>query len=227
MERKHKNLLQIACSLMFQSHLPKKLWGDSILTTTYIINKLPNFILSSKTPYELFYDKLPYYNILKCFGCLYYVINTQPFKDKFSYRAFKCFFIGYVHGLKVYKAYDLHSHHIYISRDIVFYENIFPYHNIFPFVSNPSLPSIPIDVDTTDVLSISDSSIHSDSAISTSLPILISTSISTPFVLPPRQSTQVKRKPTWLNDFVSNIIDYATSSTNNASSIITLDPTSS
>ena len=226
MERKHKNLLQIACSLMFQSHLSKKLWGDSILTTTYIINKLPNFILSSKTPYELFYDKLPYYNILKCFGCLYYVINTQPFKDKFSYRAFKCFFIGYVHGLKVYKAYDLHSHHIYISRDIVFYENIFPYHNIFPFVSNPSLPSIPIDVDTTDVLSISDSSIHSDSAIST-LPILISISISTPFVLPPRQSTQVKRKPTWLNDFVSNIIDSVMSSTNNASSITTLDPTSS
>ena len=226
MERKHKNLLQIACSLMFQSHLPKKFWGDSILTATYIINKLPNVIISSKTPYELLYDKLPYYNILKCFGCLFYVINTQPFKDKFTYRDFKCVFIGYVPSLKAYKAYDLHSHHIYISRDIVFYENIFPYHNIFLFVSNPSLSSIPVDVDTIDVLSISHSSTHYDSSIST-LPVLLSTSISTPLVLSPRHSTQVKRKPTWLNDFVSNIIDSITSSTNNASSITTLDPTSS
>ena len=148
---------------MFQSHLLKKFQGDSILTAIYIINRLPSSNLSWKTLYELLYDKLPYYNVLKCFSCLCQDTNTQPHKDKFASQAFKCVFIGFVFGQKAYKAYDLHSHHISISRDIVFHGDIFPYQNIFPFVFTPSLPSIPIDVYTTDVLPISHSlhiSIH-------------------------------------------------------------------
>ena len=133
------------------------------------------------------YDKLPYYNVLKCFNCLCYVTNTQPHKDKFASWAFQCVFIGYVFGQKAYKAYDLHSHHNYISRDIVFHGDIFSYQNIFPSVSTPSLPSIPIDANTTDVLPISHSSTHFDSSISTLLVLLSTFSISTSLVLPLRQ----------------------------------------
>ena len=73
------------------------------------------------------HDKLHDYNVLKFFGCLYYVINTEPHKNKFASQAFKCVFIGYVPIQKAYKAYDLHFHHIYIYRDIVFHEDNFPY----------------------------------------------------------------------------------------------------
>ena len=108
----------------------------------------------------------------------------------------------------------------------MFHEDIFPYQNIFSYISTISLPFIPIDVDATDVL-ISHSFTHFGSSIST-LPILLSTSsTSTPPILSPRQSTQDKRKPTWLNDFVSNVVDFFTSSTDNTSSVTTLDPTSS
>lgn len=41
-------LLQLARSLMFQSNLPKKFWGESILMATYVINHLPSFILDEK-----------------------------------------------------------------------------------------------------------------------------------------------------------------------------------
>ena len=36
-------------------------------------------------------------------------------------------FLGYPHGIKGYKVLDLQSNSVYVSRDIVFYETIFPY----------------------------------------------------------------------------------------------------
>ncbi|KAL0459159.1 UNVERIFIED_CONTAM: Retrovirus-related Pol polyprotein from transposon RE1 [Sesamum latifolium] len=40
-EIKHKHLLQIARALMFQSNMPDMFWSEALLTTTYIINRLP------------------------------------------------------------------------------------------------------------------------------------------------------------------------------------------
>lgn len=45
-ERKHRHLLQLARSIMIQSSLPGKFWPFSLLTATYIINRLPSQILN-------------------------------------------------------------------------------------------------------------------------------------------------------------------------------------
>ena len=37
-ERKNRNLLQVARALMFSMNVPKYLWGDVVLTTTYMSN---------------------------------------------------------------------------------------------------------------------------------------------------------------------------------------------
>lgn len=47
-ERKHKYLLETTRALMFQSKLPTKYWGECILTTTYLINRLPTTYLNNK-----------------------------------------------------------------------------------------------------------------------------------------------------------------------------------
>jgi len=74
-EPKNKQLLEVARALLFQSKAPKYLWGEGILTPTYLINLIPSKIFNFKTPLDVFINafpnnKLSYTLPLKIFGCL-------------------------------------------------------------------------------------------------------------------------------------------------------------
>ena len=128
MERKHKHLLEIARALKFHASMPIKFWGDCILTATFLINHLPSSVINWKTPVEILYQKPPDYSLLKVFGCLCYA-HTKT-KDKFLPRSTKCVFLGYSFGQKGYKVYDLTTHKCFVTRDIIFKEDIFPFKDI-------------------------------------------------------------------------------------------------
>ncbi|XP_058005394.1 retrovirus-related Pol polyprotein from transposon RE1 [Hevea brasiliensis] len=129
-ERKHKHLLQVVRALLFQSNLPQKFWGHTILHATYIINRLPTAVLNWKSPYEVLHSQPPDYQILRTFECLCYGTNTKPSKAKFEPRAIKSIFLGHAMGYKAYKLMDLETQTIYMSRDVKFHEHIFPYKSI-------------------------------------------------------------------------------------------------
>ncbi|KAK4391531.1 Retrovirus-related Pol polyprotein from transposon TNT 1-94 [Sesamum angolense] len=105
-ECKHRSLLDIARSIMFQSSLPHRFRGDAILSATHLINRFPTVILAWKTPYEILYNTTLSYSHLRTIGCLCFAIKLDPQRSKFDKRASKCVIIGYPPGQKTY---DLES----------------------------------------------------------------------------------------------------------------------
>ena len=125
-ERKNKHLLEVTRALMFSMNIPKYLWGEAILTATYLINRLPSRVLNYETPLNEFQNCFPNNRLystlpLKVFGCVVYVHSKN--QSKLDPRAEKYVFIGYASSKKGYKCYNPATRKIIISMDVTFLEN--------------------------------------------------------------------------------------------------------
>jgi len=125
-ERKHQHLLNVTRSLLFQSNLPKCYWSYVVNHVVHLINTMPSTILKDKSPYEMLYQKPPTYLDLKTFGCLSFASTSDVNRSKLDPRARKCVFIGFKNGIKGYILLDLKTREIFISKNVLFYETIFP-----------------------------------------------------------------------------------------------------
>lgn len=142
-ERKHRHLLEVARALRFQGFIPLKFWGDCILAATYIINRLPSSVLHGTSPYEKLHNTPPSLAHMRTLGCLSYATDPHP-HDKFSSKAIPAVFMGYSPTHKGYRLYDLQSHTFFVSRDVRFWEHIFPFKQTPTSFSDSSSPSFPL-----------------------------------------------------------------------------------
>lgn len=136
-ERKHRTLLDSARALMFQAELPDKFWPYSLMTATWMINRLPSRILDWKTPYEVLFGTPPDMSILRPFGCLAYAANVSPRKRKFDSRSHRCAFLGYDITHKGFLLYDLNTHRIFTSRDVKFFPDTYPFSDVVGAAQQP------------------------------------------------------------------------------------------
>ena len=131
-ERKHRHIIEVGLSLLAQASMPLKFWDEAFLAATYLINRTPSRVIDFSTPlYRLFHDK-PNYSFLRVFGCACWP-NLRPYnKHKLQFRSKQCAFLGYSNLHKGYKCLDISTGRVYISRDVVFDESIFPFSNLHP-----------------------------------------------------------------------------------------------
>ena len=81
---------------------PRTCGGGALLTTNYILNKIPHKV-TGKTPYELWKGNLPSYKYLKVWGCLAKVAVPPPKKVTIGPKTVDCIFIGYAHNSNAYR----------------------------------------------------------------------------------------------------------------------------
>lgn len=111
---------------MFQGGIPLVFWSECILTATYLINRLPSSVLNGKSPFYMVYGREPSLVHLRSFGCLCFATILKD-TDKFSEKSEKCVLVGYASGKKAYELLSLENRSILYSRDVKFYETVFPF----------------------------------------------------------------------------------------------------
>jgi hypothetical protein len=91
-----------------------------------------------KTPIELLLNEQPDYTFFKVFGCAC-LPHIRPYnKRKLEFMSKKCVFFGYSSLHKGYHCLHVPTNRLYISRDVVFDEHVFPFSQL-P-VSNTESP---------------------------------------------------------------------------------------
>ena len=129
--------------------MSSKFWGDSILTATYLINRMPSRVLSFVTPLQKFHEFFPHSRLdahlpLRVFGSTVFVHIHGPKRNKFDPRALKCVFLGYSSTQKGYKCYDPISQKLYVSLDVTFFEHT-PYYSLQGESMSETRPSLTSD----------------------------------------------------------------------------------
>lgn len=95
--------------MIFQAHLAVSLWV-CVLADVHIINRTPSGLLHDRTPFELSFDTIPYFDSLRVFGCLCFAHNQKVKGNKCAPMRCKCIFIGYTNSKKGWKLNDLETY---------------------------------------------------------------------------------------------------------------------
>ncbi|GJR33602.1 retrotransposon protein, putative, ty1-copia subclass [Tanacetum coccineum] len=106
-------------SIMNLITLSLSFWDYALESATRILNMVPTKKVY-KTPYELWYGKVPNLTYLKAWGCEVFVKRDTP--DKLQKITVKCIFIGYPKETMGYYFYFPPENKIVVVRYVEFFK---------------------------------------------------------------------------------------------------------
>ena len=105
-ERKNRTLQECARTMLSDSNLSNSYWAEAIGTACYVQNRVLVRPILNKTPYELFYERVPSVSYFRVFGSKCFILNTKDKLDKFDPKSDEGIFVGYSTRSKAYRVYN-------------------------------------------------------------------------------------------------------------------------
>ncbi|WVY91230.1 hypothetical protein V8G54_036744 [Vigna mungo] len=122
-ERKNRTILNMVRCMLKSKEMPQFLWGEVVLTTTYILNRTPTKRLKNITPEEAWSTIKPNVKHLGVFGSICYKQIPDQLRRKLDDKGVPLILIGY-HATGGYKLYNPVTGQTTISRDMIIDEDI-------------------------------------------------------------------------------------------------------
>jgi transposase InsO family protein len=91
-DRKNRNLLDMARTMLGEYKTPDQFWAEAINTACYSINQLYLHRILKKTSYELLTGKKPNVSYFRVFGSKCFILVKRGRKTKFAPKAVEGFF---------------------------------------------------------------------------------------------------------------------------------------
>lgn len=118
-ERKNRTLMEGARTLLVDAKLGRHFWAEAVRHLNYVFNRLlPQG--SEKTPFEMFYGKVPTYDDFHRFGCDIYTMIPYEKRRKIDDKAKKMIYLGNDEVSKGYRVADSRTQVISVSRNVKF-----------------------------------------------------------------------------------------------------------
>lgn len=120
-ERRNRSLQEMSSCMLLDAGLPRKYWGEAIMTSAYIQNRMPSRSVDT-TPYQKWFGEKPSVEHMKVFGSVAYVHIPNVKRSKMDAKSEKLVFVGYCSDRKAYRFVDPATDKLTISRDVRFLE---------------------------------------------------------------------------------------------------------
>ena len=144
-ERTVRTITEMARTMIHTCGLPLNQWEAAVRHAVWVKNRVIGGENDSKTPYEMFWNVKPDVRHMHPFGCLgYALIPKETRTSTFEAIAKPCAFLGPAKNHKGWLLLDMSTRAEIISRDVAFFDSIYPYrkqnnNNIFDDINNPTL----------------------------------------------------------------------------------------
>jgi hypothetical protein len=122
-ERKNRNLIEAARTMLDEYKVSDQFWAEAINTTCHAINRLYLHKILNKTVYELLLGKKPHVSYFRVFGSKCFILNKKPKNSKFAPKVDEGFLLGYASNALGYRVFNKPSGCVEVAYDVIFDES--------------------------------------------------------------------------------------------------------